>query len=168
MRRLFTVDDDYRMAEAGILRHGERVELLKGEIVQIAAIASRHAGCVNRLNRILVTGVGPEALVTIHNPVRLSDISEPQPDVAVVRPRPDDDMERHPLPDDVLLVVEVADSSVPVDRERKAPLCATGYRTRRYADRCRTAPAGSPAASYSRDRLKWAAPRSGSISSARR
>jgi len=125
MRRLFTVDDYYRMAEAGILRHGERVELLEGEIVQMAAIGSRHAGCVNRLTRILVTGVGPEALVTVQNPVRLSDLSEPQPDVAVVRPRPDDYMERHPLPDDVLLVVEVADSSVPVDRERKAPLYAT-------------------------------------------
>lgn len=125
MRRLFTVDDYYRMAEAGILRHGERVELLEGEIVQMAAIGSRHAGCVNRLTRIFVTGVGPEALVTVQNPVRLSDLSEPQPDVAVVRPRPDDYMERHPLPDDVLLVVEVADTSVPVDRERKAPLYAT-------------------------------------------
>ncbi len=124
-RRLFTVDDYYRMAEVGILQPGERVELLEGEIVQLGAIGSRHAGCVNRLTRILVTGVGEHALVTVQNPVRLSDLSEPQPDLAVVRPRPGDYMDRHPLPDDVLLVVEVADTSIPVDRERKAPLYAT-------------------------------------------
>jgi Uma2 family endonuclease len=123
-RRRFTVDEYYRMAELGILRAGERVELIEGEIIQMEPIGSRHAGCVNRLTQLLVRLVGDDALVTIQNPVRLSDLSEPQPDVAVVRPRPDSYMTAHPGPDEVLLIIEVADTTVGFDRGTKAPLYA--------------------------------------------
>jgi len=123
-RRRFTVDEYYRMAEIGILEPGERVELIEGEIIQMEAIGSRHAGCVNALNRILVRGVGDDAVVAVQNPARLSDLSEPQPDLAVLRPRADSYGEAHPGPGDVLLIVEVADSSVGLDRGTKAPLYA--------------------------------------------
>ena len=122
--RLFTVDEYYRMAELGILGRGERVELIEGEIIQMEAIGSRHAGCVNRLTKLLVVGVGDRGVVTVQNPARLSDLSEPQPDLTVSRPRPDDYMDSHPGPADVMLVIEVADSSVGFDRGRKAPLYA--------------------------------------------
>jgi Uma2 family endonuclease len=123
-RRRFTVDEYYRMAETGILAPGERVELIEGEIIRMEAIGSRHAGCVNALTQLLVRGVGDEALVAVQNPVRLSDLSEPQPDVAVLRPRADRYSDSHPGPEDVLLLIEVADTSVGIDRGTKAPLYA--------------------------------------------
>lgn len=127
--RRFTVDDDYRMAEAGILGVGERVELIDGEIVQMAANGSRHAGCVKRLDRLLARGVEGRAIVQVQDPVRLSDLSEPRPDLAVLRPRTDDHTTAHPGPDDVLLVVELADATVDIDRDTKAPLqAAAGIR----------------------------------------
>jgi Uma2 family endonuclease len=122
--RRFTVDECYRMAEAGILGPGERVELIEGEVVQMAAIESRHAACVNRLNRFLNRAVGHRALITVQNPVRLSDLSEPAPDVAVIRPREDDYAAAHPSREDVFLIIEVADTTMAFDREVKAPLYA--------------------------------------------
>lgn len=123
-KRRFTVAEYYRMAEAGILGADERVELIEGEIIELAAIGSRHAACVGRLDRLLMRGVGDQALVRVQNPVRLSDLSEPEPDLAVVRPRPDDYAAAHPGPGDVLLLTEVADTTVGFDRGEKAPLYA--------------------------------------------
>jgi len=122
--RRFNVDEYYRMAEAGILDPNERVELIEGEIVRMAAIGSRHASCVNRINRLLVPLVGDRALVQIQGPVRLSDMSEPEPDVALLRPRADDYASAHPGPADVLLVIEVADTTEGLDRAVKGPLYA--------------------------------------------
>ena len=124
-RRRFTVDDYYGMARAGILTEDDRVELIEGEILDMAAIGSRHAGVVNRLTRILVRQAGDDAVVTVQNPVRLSDLSEPQPDLALLRPRPDSYTGAHPLPPDVLLIVEVAHTTLGFDREVKLPLYAT-------------------------------------------
>jgi Uma2 family endonuclease len=122
--RRFTVDEYYRMAEAGILEPGERVELIEGKIVAMAAIGSRHAGCVNSLTRLLVGAVEDQALVAVQNPVRLSELSEPEPDVAVLRPRADQYADAHPGPGEVLLIIEVADTTVDFDRDVKAPLYA--------------------------------------------
>lgn len=122
--RRFSVDEYYRMAEAGILDPGERVELIEGEIVRMAAIGSRHASCVNRLNRLLGRLVGDRAAVRIQSPVRLSEMSEPEPDVALVRPRADDYASAHPGPADVLLLIEVADATEGLDRTVKGPLYA--------------------------------------------
>jgi len=121
-RRLFSVDEYYQMAAAGILHEDDRVELIEGEIIQMAAIGSRHAGCVNRLTRWFVLHVAEQAVVTIQNPIRLNNRSEPQPDVTVLTPRPDFYAAGHPGPQDVLLVVEVADTSVGFDRGTKIPL----------------------------------------------
>jgi Uma2 family endonuclease len=122
--RRFSVDEYHRMAEAGVLQPTERVELIEGKIVQMAAIGSRHAECVDRLNRILVQGIEDRGTVRVQNPVRLSDHSEPEPDIALVRPRPEGYADRHPGPDDALLIVEVADTTLTLDREVKMPLYA--------------------------------------------
>ena len=120
----FTVADYHRMAHAGILGEGDRVELIDGEIIEMSPIGSRHAACVNRLTRLLVTKLGDRAVVAVQNPVRLSDLSEPQPDFAVLRPRQGAYADRHPGPADILLLIEVADTSLPVDEQVKAPLYA--------------------------------------------
>jgi Uma2 family endonuclease len=123
-RRRFTVRDYYAMADAGILTEDDRVELIEGEIIEMAAIGSRHAACVDRLNRLFVQGTGERAVVRVQNPVRLSDLSEPQPDVTLLRPRKDFYAQAHPGPGDVLLIVEVAHSTLSYDRGIKLPLYA--------------------------------------------
>ncbi|HEY2738818.1 MAG TPA: Uma2 family endonuclease [Thermoanaerobaculia bacterium] len=123
-RRRFTSAEYHTMAEAGILAEDERVELIAGEIVRMAPIGSRHAGGVKRLNRRLTRDLGERALISIQDPIAIGDNSEPQPDVAVLRPRPDDYTHSHPKPADVLLVIEVADSSLAYDRGVKIPLYA--------------------------------------------
>lgn len=124
VRRRFTVEEYERMGQTGILGEDDRVELLDGEIIQMAPIGPTHAGAVNRLNRLLVRGVGDRAIVTVQNPVRLTLRSEPQPDLVVARPRSDDYMLGHPVPEDVLLLIEVAHSSLATDRAIKIPLYA--------------------------------------------
>jgi Uma2 family endonuclease len=124
VRHAFSVDDYYRMAEAGILNEDSRVELIEGEIVEMTAIGARHAACVMRLNHLLAARAAGRAIVNIQNPVRLSAFSEPQPDVALLRPRDDFYARAHPDPQDVLLVIEVAETSAATDRGVKAPLYA--------------------------------------------
>ena len=121
----FTVGDYHRMAEAGILGEDSRVELIRGRIVDMAAIGSAHMVAVNRLTRLLVAAVGDRGVVSVQNPVRLDDLSEPQPDVAVLRPGADDIGAPIPRASDVLLLIEVADSSLREDRTEKADLYAT-------------------------------------------
>jgi len=123
-KRKFTVDEFHRMLQAGILREDDRVELIQGEIVEMTPVGSRHAACVKRLNRLLSRGVGDAAIVSIQDPVRLGPDSEPQPDIALLRPRPDFYADRHPAAGDVLLIVEVADTSAAYDRDTKLPLYA--------------------------------------------
>jgi len=123
-RRSLTVEAYHRMGEVGILAPDERVELIEGEVVEMAPIGSRHSGMVGRLTRLLVQAAGSRAVVFVQNPVRLSRTSEPQPDFAVLRPRADDYQSAHPGPGDVLLLVEIAESSLKYDRELKAPLYA--------------------------------------------
>lgn len=120
-RRRFTVDDYHRMAKAGILHEDDRVELLDGEVVEMAPIASRHMYCVNNLSEHFTILVSGRAVVSVQNPVRLSRHSEPQPDLLLLRYREDEYESRHPDPDDVLLVVEVADTTVASDRRVKLP-----------------------------------------------
>lgn len=123
-RRLFTVGDYYRMAEIGILSADDRVELIAGEVVEMSPIGSRHAACVNRLLHRLAAALGAQAILSVQNPVRLDDFSEPEPDVAVLRPREDFYAAAHPGPKDVFWLVEVSDSSLVFDRRVKLPLYA--------------------------------------------
>lgn len=123
-RRPFTVAEYYQMAETGMLGPDERTELLDGEVVIQMPINSRHAGCVNLFNEVLLTLLTGRVVIAIQNPVRLGPFSEPQPDIAVLAPRVDRYRNAHPQPADVLLLVEVADSSLDLDRHVKAPLYA--------------------------------------------
>ena len=120
----FTVADYHRMAETGVLRPDARVELLDGQVIEMSPIGSRHAGTVIRVERAFGRAAGVLATVSTQNPVVLDEHSEPQPDVAVLKPRPDDYTSRHPRPADVLLLVEVADTGLEKDREVKIPLYA--------------------------------------------
>ncbi len=123
-RHSFTVDDYHRMAEAGILTEGDRVELIEGEVIHMSPIGSAHASRVKKLNRLLSLELGERAIVSVQDPIRLDDFSEPEPDVAVLRPRDDFYAESHPGPGDVLLLVEVSDTSAELDRGVKLPLYA--------------------------------------------
>jgi Uma2 family endonuclease len=123
-RRLFTVDEYHRMAEAGIFHPDERVELIEGEIVQMSPIGPRHAGCVINANRLFMTRLGDRVVVSPQNPVIIRPRSEPQPDLLLLRPRALSYSREHPTPADVLLAVEVADTTVRFDRIVKARLYA--------------------------------------------
>jgi len=123
-RRLFTVEEYHRMAEVGILGEDDRVELIEGEIVEMTPIGSRHAAVVDRLNRLFSRRAGEHAIVRVQNPIRLGERSEPQPDVTLLRFREDFYSSGHPGPGDVLLVVEVAETSAEYDRRVKVPLYA--------------------------------------------
>jgi Uma2 family endonuclease len=124
MRHRFTIDDYHAMAAAGALLPDDRVELVEGEIVDMTPIGLRHAAAVNRLNQALVLGCGARAIVQIRGPFRIGVHSELQPDVLVLRPRNDFYGEAPAMPSDVLLLIEVADSSLAYDRTVKLPLYA--------------------------------------------
>jgi Uma2 family endonuclease len=123
-RRRFTVGEYERMGAAGVLGEDDRVELLDGEIVQMSPIGPVHATLVDRLNRLFVQLAGPDVVVRVQNPVRIGSYSEPEPDLVLAWPRDDGFLLGHPRPEDVALLVEVADSSLPLDRGVKVPLYA--------------------------------------------
>jgi Uma2 family endonuclease len=124
LRRRFTVDEYYRMAEAGILKPDDRVELIEGEIIRMSPIGSRHAACVDRLNQVLVPAAAARAIVRVQNPFRIGSHSEPEPDLMLLRPRTDFYASGHPGPADVLLLIEVVDSTPEVELEAKIRLYA--------------------------------------------
>lgn len=123
LRRRFTAEEYHRMARAGVFSEDDRVELLEGEIVKMTPIGSRHAACVSRLTHLFTSTVGQRAIVWLQNPVRLGPDSEPQPDLALLRSRTDFYAPAHPGPDDVLLLIEVAETAE-YDRTVKIPLYA--------------------------------------------
>ncbi len=124
-RHRLTVDAYYKMAEAGILTDRDRVELIGGEVIDLKAIGSPHAAVTNRLVRCFAqTMVDGLALISVRNPLRLDAYNEPEPDFLLLRPRADDYRASHPGAADVLLLVEVSDSSLGYDRGIKLPLYA--------------------------------------------
>ena len=123
-RRPFTVGEYYRMAEADILTEEDRVELIAGQIVAMSPIGSRHAACVKRLNVLIGKIVGDSMLIGVQDPIRLDAYSAPEPDLVLLRPRADFYAAAHPSAADVLLAIEVADTSIDYDREVKLPLYA--------------------------------------------
>ena len=126
VRHRVTVDEFERMVEADVFAPDERLELIDGEIVDMSPIGSRHQACVNRLTRLFAPLTASErAVLQVQGAVRASELSQPQPDIALLRPRDDLYEKGHPNPEDVLLAVEVADSSVRHDRWIKLPLYAT-------------------------------------------
>ena len=121
---LITVMDYQKMAEAGILRMDARVELIAGEIIDMAPIGSKHASYVNRLTKELVDAVNNSALVSVQNPIILGDLSEPEPDFAILKPKANDYEDLLPNAEDIFLLIEIADTTIHYDRQIKAPLYA--------------------------------------------
>jgi Uma2 family endonuclease len=122
-RHRFTVAQYEEMVDAGILTENDHVELVRGEVVEKMPIGPAHSACVKRLNRLFQQRIGTAAIVAVQDPIRTSD-SEPEPDLALLRPRDDFYSEATPGIDDVLLVVEVSDSTLENDRTLKCEIYA--------------------------------------------
>src|SRR4028118_688083 len=122
--RLLTVQEYHRMAEIGILDEDELVELLAGQIVKMAAKGTSHSAAVTRTDKLLNNRLGQRILVRLQDPVRLNDYSEPEPDIAVVVPDPLYYEDHHPIPSEVYLIIEVADTTLRTDLGIKATLYA--------------------------------------------
>ncbi len=118
------VEQYYKMAEVGILGIEQRTELIEGEIIEMSAIGTKHAICVSNLSELLTLRTIQIAHVRQQNPVHLSDRSEPQPDIALVKRPSSLYADCHPTPDDIFLLIEVSDSTLKYDREVKIPLYA--------------------------------------------
>lgn len=124
LRRKFTVEQYHKMVQYSILTEDERVELIRGEIIEMSPIGTKHAACVNRLVKLLIQRLGDRAIVAPQNPVVLNNDSEPQPDLTVLQPHEDFYENSHPQPKDIFLIIEVAGTTVKYDREVKIPLYA--------------------------------------------
>jgi Uma2 family endonuclease len=122
--RPITVDDYHRMIDAGIIHEGERIELISGQIFNMAAKGTRHVVATTRLLRELLALIGQKAIVRCQDPITMPDNSEPEPDIVIARWRDDEYLDSHPVPADIILVIEVADSTLSFDRNTKAPLYA--------------------------------------------
>ena len=119
------VSQYHQMSEAGILSENDKVELINGEIIEMSPIGRRHAACVDRINRLFSNILGIKVIVRVQNPIILNNLSEPEPDIALLKPRADFYESGHPQPQDIFLLIEVADSSLEYDRDVKIPLYAT-------------------------------------------
>jgi Uma2 family endonuclease len=125
VRKRFTVDEYHAMAEAGILAEDDHVELVSGEIVQMSPIGPRHAACVDRLDDLLrESAPRGTAIIRVRSPIAVGEHHEPEPDISVLRFRPDYYAGGLPVPADVLLVIEVADTSPEHDRDVKLAVYA--------------------------------------------
>lgn len=124
IKKLFTVDEYHRMGNAGILPENKRFELVRGEIIEMPPPKPPHSGRVNRLNHLFMARLGNKVVVAVQNPSSVDDMSEPVPDVLILKPRSDFYSEYHPIPADILLAIEVSYSTVRFDTKVKAPLYA--------------------------------------------
>ena len=123
-KKLFTVDEYCQMGEAGIFDPEARLELIEGEIIEMSPPGTRHAACVNRANAVFASRLAGHAMLSIQNAVILSRHTMPQPDIVLARPREDYYSSKHIAPEDIFLVIEVSDSTLRYDRNRKMPLYA--------------------------------------------
>ena len=123
-RRKFTREEYHRMGEVGILKPTDRVELIRGEIVEMSPIGRRHAAFVDNLTQLMVTRLAGRAIVSVQNPVVLADDSEPQPDLKLLRRRTVSYKHREAAAEDTVLLIEVAETSLAYDRSTKLRLYA--------------------------------------------
>ena len=122
--RRFTVEEYHRLAEVGVLHEDDRVELLNGVIVNMMPIGPFHGGSVNRLNHMFERLSRDRWVTSVQNPVQIGEHNEPQPDLMLLRPRDDFYVSSHAQPADVLLLIEVSDSTLLIDRDDKLPIYA--------------------------------------------
>lgn len=118
--RKLTVEEYHRLRESGYLTEDDRIELIEGALIPMAALGGRHVRCVNRSTRALMFALGDRADLSIQGSLKLSDISEPEPDIAVLKPLAEEEnQDRLPEARDVLFIIEVSDSSIGFDRGEK-------------------------------------------------
>nr|MBI1230167.1 Uma2 family endonuclease [Cytophagales bacterium] len=122
---LINVDEYYKMAEVGILKPDDRLELINGEIYEMSPIGSKHAGIVNKLAGYLNELFKGFAVIGVQNPIKLDYKNEPEPDFSILKYRSDFYTTAHPVPSDVLAIIEVSNASIRFDKEVKAPLYAS-------------------------------------------
>jgi len=122
--RKFNTSQYHQMNQSNILTEDDRVELINGEIIEMSPIGTKHTSCINRCNSILPNLLGQKVIISIQNPITLNNLSEPQPDIALLKPRADFYENSHPQPQDIFLLIEVVDSSIDYDRDIKIPLYA--------------------------------------------
>lgn len=123
-KHLFSVEDWRKMGDAGIFAPDARLELIEGEVLNMPPIGSLHSSQLKRLTHWFRLKTAEDVIISVQDPLRLGDFSEPQPDLMLLRPREDFYADEHPKPEDVLLLIEVADSTLARDREIKMPLYA--------------------------------------------
>ena len=123
-KKLFTIDEYCRLWDARILPHDGRFELIRGEIIEMSPVGPPHCGEVNRITQLFSLRLGQAVIVSVQNPVIIGSYTMPQPDLMLLKPRPDFYGDSHPGPDDVRLVVEVSNTSLAYDAQVKAPLYA--------------------------------------------
>jgi Uma2 family endonuclease len=123
-KHLTNLDEWRRLGEANIFPPGSRVELINGEIIDMAPIGFNHAGHINRLVKLLTKLIPDEVITSVQNPLQLGDLSEPEPDFMLLKPNADYYSSRHPVANDVLLLIEVSDSSLKFDQTHKLRLYA--------------------------------------------
>ena len=117
----FSVQEYYRMAETGVLKPDARVELLNGEIIDMSPIGPFHGSITKHLNQLFSAASRGRWITQVHDPVRLDEHSEPQPDLALLKPSPDFFRKRHPQPADVFLLIEISDTTLDLDQHEKIP-----------------------------------------------
>ncbi|BAY14264.1 hypothetical protein NIES2109_43830 [Nostoc sp. HK-01] len=120
----FTTSEYHRLTELGFFAENDHVELIRGEIIEMAAKGTPHSVCNTRLNRELFTLIVGKATLRGQEPIIISDISEPEPDLVIVQNRSDDYLREHPSPSDVILLIEISDSSLKYDQETKLSIYA--------------------------------------------
>lgn len=122
--RLFTANEYQTLADIGVLGEDERVELIEGRIVRMAAKNVNHAIATKRATRLFIRLLGDQVIVGVQDPILLNDYSEPEPDIVLVKPPDERYLANHPTPQDIFLVLEIAESSLAYDRDVKCPLFA--------------------------------------------
>jgi Uma2 family endonuclease len=123
-RKRFTITEYHRLVELGFLTESDRVELIRGELMQMTAKGTRHCVCNTKLYQELYELIKDKAVVRGQEPIILKSDSEPEPDVVIARGQADDYLSNHPLPEDILLVIEVSDSTLKYDQNTKLELYA--------------------------------------------
>ena len=123
-RHLVTAQEYLRMGETGVFAPDARLELIEGEIFEMAPIGPPHAGAVITLTRLLFQRAGERMALSVQLPVIAGELSVPQPDFALLKPRRDNYSTAHPTRGDVLLAIEVSDTTLRTDLRIKAPLYA--------------------------------------------
>ncbi|GBL09388.1 hypothetical protein MSj_00867 [Microcystis aeruginosa Sj] len=122
--RKFTVEEYEKMATEGIIKPDEKVELIRGEIIKMSPMGTRHAAGIARLTQLFYQKLGQKIILRVQNPIRLNNNSQPEPDLSLLIPRSDFYVAAHPCPQDIYLIIEVSDSTLDYDRYTKIPLYA--------------------------------------------